>query len=359
MPNAPQGGRRPTLEDVAARAGVSRALVSLVIRGAPGASEQTRQRVLASAAEIGYRPDSRAQLLARSRSRLLGVMFGAHHAFHGDLLEGIYAIAEPAGYDVALSALTPSRKEQRAIETLLDYRCEALILLGPESPARRLAALGRQLPVIAVARRVQEASVHVVRTGDAEGVRQAVDHLVALGHTDIVHVDGGRAAGAADRRRGYRAAMRRHGLGDRVRILPGGLTEQSGAAAAAPLLEEPARPTAVVAFNDRCAVGLLDSFIRSGIAVPGDVSIVGFDDDRLARLSHISLTTVAQDAPRLARLAVETAIATLDGTQSADIDLVIPPHLIVRGTTGPPADRHNTGPTHDGGREGAPPLVVG
>ena len=153
----------------------------------------------------------------------------------------------------------------------------------PGGPRPRLAALGRQLPVVAVARRVQEPSVHVVRTDDEEGIGQAVDHLVALGHSDIVHVDGGRAAGAAERRRGYRAAMRRHGLGDRVRILPGGLTEQSGAAAAALLLDEPVRPTAVVGFNDRCAVGLLDSFIRSGIAVPADISIVGYDDDRLAR----------------------------------------------------------------------------
>lgn len=337
MTNASQRRRRPTLEDVAARAGVSRALVSLVIRGAPGASEQTRQRVLASAAELGYRPDPRAQLLARSRSRLLGVTFGAEHAFHADLLEGIYAAAEPAGYDVALSALTPSRKEQQAIETLLDYRCEALILLGPQAPAPRLAALGRQLPVVAVARRVHEPSVHVVRTADDEGIRQAVDHLVGLGHADIAHVDGGRAPGAADRRRGYRTALRRHGLGDRLRILPGGLTEQSGGAAAALLLREPARPTAVIAFNDRCAVGLLDCFIRSGIAVPADVSVVGYDDDRLARLSHVNLTTVAQDAPRLARLAVETAIASLDGTRAADTELVIPPHLIVRGTTAPRA----------------------
>jgi DNA-binding LacI/PurR family transcriptional regulator len=97
--------------------------------------------------------------------------------------------------------------------------------------------------------------------------------------------------------------------------------------------KKPARPTAIVAFNDRCAVGLLDSFIRSGIAVPADVSIVGYDDDHLARLSHINLTTVAQDAPRLARLAVETAIASLDGAREADTELVIPPHLIVRGTT--------------------------
>ena len=200
-------GTRPTLEDVAARAGVSRALVSIVIRGAPGASQATTARVLQAAAEIGYRPDPRARLLARSRgrSRLLGVTFGAEHPFHADLLEGIYLAAEPAGYDIALSALTPSRGEDRAIETLLDYRCEALLLLGSEAPATRLAELARQLPVLVVARRVRAASVQVVRTADDAGIRLAVEHLTSFGHRDIVHLDGGHAAGAADRRRGYRA----------------------------------------------------------------------------------------------------------------------------------------------------------
>src|SRR3989442_8825210 len=222
-------GSRPTLEDVAARAGVSRALVSLVIRGAPGASEATRARVLKIADEIGYRPDPRARLLARSRSRLLGVTFDAHHPFHADLLEGIYLAAEPAGYEIALSALTPSRDEDRAIETLLDYRCEGLILLGPQTPTGRLAELAQQLPVLVVARRVRDTSVQVVRTADDDGIRLAVDHLVALGHREIVHVDGGQAPGATDRRRGYRTAMRHHDLP--TRLVPGGLTEESGGAA--------------------------------------------------------------------------------------------------------------------------------
>ena len=250
-------GTRPTLEDVAARAGVSRALVSIVIRGVPGASQATTARVLQAAAEIGYRPDPRARLLARSRgrSRLLGVTFGAEHPFHADLLEGIYLAAEPAGYDIALSALTPSRGEDRAIETLLDYRCEALLLLGSEAPATRLAELARQLPVLVVARRVRAASVQVVRTADDAGIRLAVEHLTSFGHRDIVHLDGGHAAGAADRRRGYRAALRDHGLP--ARILPGGLTEQAGGAAARQLLAE-GLPSAVIAFNDRCAVGLLE-----------------------------------------------------------------------------------------------------
>ena len=128
--------------------------------------------------------------------------------------------------------------------------------------------------------------------------------------------------------------MRRHGLAEQVRMVPGGLTEESGADAARVLLDAAdSLPTAIVAFNDRCAVGLIDAFIRAGIAIPGDVSIVGYDDDHLARLSHINLTTVAQDGLRLAHLAVETAIASLDGSRAADSELVIPPHLVVRGTT--------------------------
>jgi DNA-binding LacI/PurR family transcriptional regulator len=325
-------GSRPTLEDVAARAGVSRALVSLVVRGAPGASEATRARVLKIADDLGYRPDPRAQLLARGRTRLLGVMFGAQHPFHADLLEGIYLAAEPAGYDIALSALTPSRGENRAIEALLDYRCEGLILLGPQTPTGRLAAFAQQLPVLVVARRVRDTTLHVVRTADDEGLGLAVDHLVSLGHRDIVHVDGGNAPGAADRRRGYRTAMRHHGLP--VRLAPGGLTEESGGTAAQYLLTH-GLPTAVAAFNDRCAVGILDTLIRTGRSVPGDVSIVGFDDDRLSRLAHINLTTVAQDVAQLASLAVHRLIARLDDPRSGDREDVVAPHLIVRGTTGP------------------------
>ncbi len=338
MSHPSQDRRRPTLEDVAAHAGVSRALASIVIRGAAGASDTTRQRVLASAAQLGYRPDPRAQLLARRHSRLIGVSFGAHHPFHADLLEGIYLAAEPAGYDVALSALTPSRDEHRAVESLLDYRCEALILLGPQTPESRLAELSSRLPVVVVARHVRNRSVHVVRTDDEAGARAAVAHLADLGHRDIAHVDGGRAPGAAERRRGYLAAMRQHGLAERTRILPGGLTEEGGGAAARILLSgaDPL-PTAVVAFNDRCAVGVLDALARADVAVPADVSLVGYDDDRLSRLPHINLTTVAQNAPRMAALAVDTAVALLDGTGVADRAAVIAPHLTVRGTTGPVA----------------------
>jgi len=180
--------------------------------------------------------------------------------------------------------------------------------------------------------------VEVVRTADDDGAGQAVDHLVSLGHRDIVHIDGGRAPGAADRRRGYRTAMRRHGLTSQ--ILPGGPAEEDGAAAAHALRMASPRPTAVLAFNDQCAAGLLDVFLRSGIPVPGQVSVVGFDDSRLARLPHINLTTVGQDIPRLADLAVVRALARLEGQNTSGRETVIAPHLVIRGTTGPENEGH-------------------
>ncbi|WP_329266993.1 LacI family DNA-binding transcriptional regulator [Streptomyces sp. NBC_01451] len=334
VPNA----KRPTLADVASRAGVSTALVSIVMRGAKGAGEATRERVLQAAREIGYRPDARARLLRSHRSHLLGVQFGLQHPFHSDLVEGIYAAAEPAGYQIALSAVAAGRGEQRAVETLLDDRCEALILLGPQAPAARLAELAGRLPVVSVARRLRPSvpGLEVVRTADDEGARQAVDHLVALGHRDIAHIDGGRAPGAADRRRGYRTAMNRHGLGEHIRVLPGGLTEEEGAEAARTLSATRPRPTAVLAFNDRCATGVLDLFLRSGVAVPGDISVVGFDDSHLARLAHIDLTTVGQDIARLAGLAVGRAVARLEGAEIPAGEQVITPRLVVRGTSAPP-----------------------
>jgi DNA-binding LacI/PurR family transcriptional regulator len=325
--------RRSTLADVAARAGVSTALVSIVMRDAPGASAATRERVRRAAEEIGYRPDSRARLLRSSRSRLLGVVFGVQQAFHGDLVSGLYAAAERVGYELALSAVTPGRDERQAVGSLLQDRCEALVLLGPQSPTASLADLAARLPVVVVARPVRSSAVDVVRTADDEGARLAVEHLLALGHRHVVHVDGGRAPGAAERRRGHRESLRASGLVPRV--VPGGPTEEDGAAAARALLAGPL-PSAVTAFNDRCALGLLDVLRRAGRTVPGDVSVVGYDDSRIARLSSVDLTSVTQDVEQLTTLAVERVLERLAGTPVDRREVVVPPRLVVRSTTAPP-----------------------
>jgi DNA-binding LacI/PurR family transcriptional regulator len=323
---------RPTMEDVAALAGVSRALVSIVYRDAPGASDATRARVLAAGAELGYRPDHRARLLGRTRTRLLGVTFDVQASFQGDLVEALYTAAESAGYDLALSAVAPTRSESRAVQSLLDYRCEALILLGPTLKPSALAALAESQPTVVVARKVRAPGIDVVRTDDTTGSRLAVEHLLALGHTNIAHIDGGKAAGTPERRTGYRNTMRAAGL--TPLIVPGGPTEDDGARAAKIFLDDALRATAVTVFNDRSAVGFLD-IIRQSRRVPDDLSVIGYDNTTVAALSHINLTTVAQDTTRLATHATTTALTRLAGTPTIS-DQTIPPTLIPRTTTGPP-----------------------
>ncbi|MGW2051515.1 LacI family DNA-binding transcriptional regulator [Streptomyces sp. NPDC001858] len=337
---APAGGngaiQRPRLEDVAARVGLSTASVSLVLRGVSGPSERTRQRVLKAAAELGYRPDRTASALASRRSRLLGVMIDVHSAFQAELVEHLHTAAEEVGYDLVLSTQTRTRDENTAVETLLAFRCEALILLGPVSPASVLADLDRRAPVISVGRRIAGPPLDVVRSADEGGLGQIVDHLVGLGHRAIAYVDGGRGVIATDRRRGYRGAMRRHGLDAQVRILRGDLTEEAGERAALHLLQDGELPTAVVTFNDRSAIGLLTSLRRAGIEVPGAVSVVGYDDDTLSRLACFDLTTVSQNAQEQAQQAVTAAVERLDQGRTTPREIVLAPSLVVRGTAAQP-----------------------
>jgi DNA-binding LacI/PurR family transcriptional regulator len=328
------GPRRPTLADVAAAAGVSTALVSIVMRDVPGASPANRARVLEAAERLGYRPDSRARLLRSDHSRLLGVVFGVQDAFHGDLVTGLYDAADHVGYELALSAFTPNRDEHMAIGGLLQDRCEALILLSLTSPVRELAELATRMPTVVLMRSVRETTVDVVRTDDRRGLHQAVDYLVGLGHRRITHIDGGRMPNSADRRRGYQEAMRRNGLTATIQVLPGGPSHDDGTAAAHELLTDP--PTAITVYNDRSAIGVLDTLRRAGLDVPRDVSVVGYDDSSAARLQHVALTTVAQDAATLTELAVRRAVERIEGQPVQHREQVVPPHLVIRGTTGPP-----------------------
>jgi DNA-binding LacI/PurR family transcriptional regulator len=332
-----QTARRPRLDDVAAAVGVSPATVSLVLRGAPGPSAGTRERVLAAAAQLGYRPDRAASVLASRRSRSIGVLMDVSNPFHGQLVGDLHEAADRHGYDLVLSTVTRSRDEQRAEETLLDSRCEALVLLGPEAPDEKLTALGRRLPVVVVGRQVRSSGVDVVRAADDEGVAQAIDYLAGLGHRRIVYVDGGPGAVAALRRRGYQSAMRRHDLRDQILVIPGGHTEASGAGAARVLLDVEPAPTAVLTFNDRCAMGLIDTLVRAGVDIPAGISIVGYDDSPVARLAHIDLTTVSQETEQLTEHAVRALIERLEEGRSEDREVVVPPRLVVRGTTRPPS----------------------
>jgi DNA-binding LacI/PurR family transcriptional regulator len=323
-----RAARRVTLEDVAKRADVSRALVSIVMRNAPGASTATRERVLAAARELGYRPDLRARSLAGQKSRLLGVMFGVDiGVFQFDLLDGLYAAAEERGLSLILTASTRERDERRAAQSLHDFRFDALIMLGPHTAEPVLAGT---VPIVVVGWHVDHPAVDSVRTSDEHGMRLAVDHLVELGHRRIAHIDGGSTLIAEARRKGYAKAMRAHGLDRYLRVVPGGQTQLDGQRAASVLLEDGALPTAIVAYNDDSAVGAMGLLAQRGLDVPQHLSVVGFDDSEAAQLSPIGLTSVAQEPDLLARLAVERMVDRIERRKPGRRDIVLEPELRVR-----------------------------
>jgi DNA-binding LacI/PurR family transcriptional regulator len=334
--------RRPTMADVANHLGVSRALVSIVFRGVDGASEATRQRVLEAAAELGYRPDSLAQGLRRNRSRNLGVLFSLRRPFEVELVEHMLPVVKQLGYHLLLGPFTPARSQEVVIDELLRYRCEGLVVVGPALHGRDLEPLAEEVAVVEVGRGVTRGPVAVIRNDDAVGTRQAVDHLVALGHHAIAYIDGGDNPGAEDRRAGYRAAMTDHGLEANIQVVPGGYSEDDGADAAQTLLAG-RLPTAVIAANDPCAIGVLDTVLRAGVRVPQDLSVVGYDDSRFARLPGIDLTSVRQDIPKMATLAVKAVIDRVDRPGRKPKDVALRPKLVVRGTTSRPRPEHVPG----------------
>jgi DNA-binding LacI/PurR family transcriptional regulator len=329
--------KRPTMADIARHLGVSRPLVSIVLRGADGASEATRQRVLAAAAELGYRPDSLAQGLRSNRSRNLGVLFALRRPFEVELVEHLFPVVEELGYHLLLGATTTTRNQDAVVDELLGYRCEGLIIVGPDASGHSLDHIADEVPVVGLGRKSVPGAVDVVHNDDALGTRQAVDHLVGLGHRRIAFVDGGPNPGAADRLLGYRTAMSANGLAAEASVVSGGYTEEEGAQAARALLAG-RLPTAVIAGNDLAAIGLLDTMLRAGVAVPDDLSVVGYDDSRFARLPGIDLTSVRQDIPRMAEFAVRAAVERLERPSRPPQAVALAPHLVVRGTTTRPRD---------------------
>jgi DNA-binding LacI/PurR family transcriptional regulator len=158
-----------------------------------------------------------------------------------------------------------------------------------------------------------------------------VEHLAGLGHRTIVHVDGGTAISASQRRKAFGTEMERHGL--EARIVPGGPTEEDGLNAFRSLRGD--LPSAVLAFNDRCALGLIEGLRADGLKVPDDISVLGYDDSQFARLSYMQLSSVSQDAPLLAATAVKQAVDRIERSQEP-AHVVMTPHLVVRRTTAPP-----------------------
>ena len=329
------------MADLAEDLGVSRQLVSLVLRDQPGASDETRARVWAAAARLGYRPHVGARALRQSASRQLGVVFVPTHATEPDIVEAIYPAAAAHGYQLVLSAVTATRTSAQAVEELLGYRCAGLIVIGAHlagKAAAELAARAR-VPVVSVGAGRRNGSVDVVRSAGDVGVALCVRHLAALGHRQIAYVHSASMSPAALRLSGYLEAMAELALQPAVLELHGDYTEESGAEAARRLLAERRLPTAVVTGNDQAAMGLILALARAGVSVPEQVSVTGFDDSRFARLSAVDLTTVRQDPVRMGAAAVAAVLRRVLDPKARPREVVIPTRLVERGSTAVPRSR--------------------
>jgi DNA-binding LacI/PurR family transcriptional regulator len=330
--------QRVTMDDVAREAGVSRALVSLVMRESPKVSEERRARVLDAAERLGYRPNAIARNLASRRTHTIGVLLHElHNPFYAEIMDGVYEVADELEYHVLIGASGGRPGGERStLETLLDLRVEGLILIGPRLPTNVIAAASSWVPVVVVARPMRSPRIDSIMDDERLGAALVVQHLVRLGHRRILHIDGGRGAGASTRRSCYTAAMRAAGLGAEVRVVPGDYTDVAGARAAARILASGDLPTAIFAANDFVATGAIDQLDEAGLRVPGDISIVGYDNIFLAALRRLALTTINQPRWDMGRLAFRILVERIEGVRSTPVRYRLAPELVVRDTTGPP-----------------------
>jgi DNA-binding LacI/PurR family transcriptional regulator len=336
---SPIASARPTIIDVANRAGVSKSLVSLVMRGERTVSDEKRALVLAAASELGYRPNAVARSLVRRRTNLFGIVLSdLHNPFFAEVIDGVQEAAGAEGYRTIISTVDlRAAAEQRALDTLLELRVDGLILASPMFGVQSIAAASGELPMVLVARRSDLLHVDSVTNDDPKGACLVVEHLVDLGHRRIAHIDGGRGAGAAERRQGYEHTMVERGLGELVHVVSGSYTEEGGRHGVEALLaDDTPPPTAIFVSNDLAALGALAALAERGIRVPQDVSIVGYDNTALAALRHINLTTVDQPRPDMGREAVALLLDRMTSHRETARHVTVTPTLVVRGTTAPP-----------------------
>jgi DNA-binding LacI/PurR family transcriptional regulator len=302
----------PTQEDVAKKAKVSRALVSLVMRDAPNVSEQRRRRVLRAAEELGYRPNAYARSLASKRLDTIGVLINdVTNPYFGGVYSSLAAAAEVAGFDLLVAPGTRSAtRESALVRTLLEHRVAGLALLSPLMPTSELRRLTTSWPTVLIGRDTSIAGVDVVTTDEQQAARLVLDHLTGLGHQDVVHVTGGANRPAKDRAKAFRAVMRELGL--EPREVSGAFSHEAGRTAARQIVEMSPRPTAVVAANDLIAVGAMGAFQSLGLRVPEDISVVGYDDSQIAQLDQVQLTSVRQPVDQFGDVAVSLLVQRID-----------------------------------------------
>jgi DNA-binding LacI/PurR family transcriptional regulator len=323
-----------TIFDVAERAGVSKSLVSLVLRGKPGVSDARRKAVLTAAKELGYRPNAAARSLVQQRTHTVGALLSdMRNPWFIDLLESARSELLALGLNLFLSEVDPLQNNSSVLDAFIDARVDGLLCLGTMPLSEHLMAATDGLPTVVVSGREPDLpTVDVVTGDDAAGAAMATAHLIDLGHTRIAHLAGtGRAAEL--RADGYRDQMRIGGVADHIRVEVSDRSEAGDAAAAQALLANNDRPTAILANNDYAAVIVMSHAQSLGLSVPGDLSVVGYDNSFLARTDYIGLTSVDNNYAEMGRIAARQLTHRIDTPGATRTMTLLTPNLLVRRTT--------------------------
>ena len=332
-----------TIYHVARLAGVSTATVSRVINGGVPVSPATRQRVMDAVRELGYRPNALARSLASGQTRTVALLLpDITNPFFPELVKGVQLVADEDGYTLILCETAGDPVKEASYLTMLrGQQVDGLIAIGLTLPRDRTEQiLGPDLPVVCLDRSMDLRRASQVHVDHRQGARLATEHLLALGHRRIAHIAGppGLRVSAA-RREAYQLTLREAGVRpDRSAIVEGDLTEDGGYAATLRLLERPgSAPTAVFVANDLMAIGAMAALRARGVGVPGDLSVVGFDDIHLAAYTSPPLTTVHQPAREMARRATEILLAAIGSPHDRrPRRAIFDATLVVRGSSAAP-----------------------
>ena len=326
--------RKPTIRDVAAEAGVSKSLVSLVYSSPESVSDQRKQKVLKAAEKLGYAPNFLARSLAADSGTFIAILVAdLHNPLFAEIADLIRLSLEEVGRHYFITSATIKNEsgdpflDKQTLKSIVDLRPEKLLVIGSIPKIEILENLPKDLPIIIASGVPTGISRAVtVRTDELLGMKMVVDHLLNLGHSEIVHIAGVSPVVAKDRALGYQNAMRDSGLAESVKVIQARSDDEIGGYEIAKKIIQENQATAIVCFNDLQAVGAQAALIESN----SKISLVGFDNTYLSGLSQINLTSVDPGNKEIAKKCAELLIA--DDQQLAKTYFAIP-KLIVRGST--------------------------
>lgn len=324
----------PTIYDVAREAGVSKSLVSLVLRGGTNVSPESQQAVRTAMEKLNYQPSRAASDLAAKNTRLVVILIDDYaNPWFVDLLHGLDQVLTPAGYRLSVVDSATGKSADRSVADALSMRPAGIVIA---CDLHELPHTTVMPPFVIAGTRITSGQPgDTVANDDERGAHLATEYLLGLGHTDIAYLS---VTGGAGERRldGFTRTMLGHGHTPLSTLYRGPATEHAGYTSALELLRNNPQVTAIFAANDVMAIGALGAARELGLEVPRDLSVIGYDNTALAQTRLINLTTIDDDSVGVGFNAARLLLGKLDDDTPGPVQHTLEPTLIERGTCAPP-----------------------